>query len=190
MTTRSLLSALRSIGLALTVLLCASAPAHSQSAPMTADTTHRFPSLEAENLEGQRFLLPAGFKGERNLILVAFQRQQQADVDSWTPILRTMTAAHPELQVYELPVLGRRYRLMRQFIDGGMRRGIPDAAVRAATITLYLDKSAFRRAVGIPDEERISLLLVDRTGRIHWRGAGSFSATTSAELAQELARGR
>lgn len=58
--------------------------------------------------------------------LVALEREQQGDVDSWMPFLDSVAATRRDLRTYELPVLGRGYRLMRPFIDGGMRRGIPD----------------------------------------------------------------
>jgi len=64
------------------------------------------------------------------------------------PFLNTLSKGQAALRVYELPTLGRRYRLMRSFIDGGMRRGIPDAPVRSATITLYIDEGAVPNGAG------------------------------------------
>lgn len=146
------------------------------------DTLGKFPIVEGSNLEGERFSLPADFKGELNVVLVAFRREQQGDVDTWLPFLKTMSESRHDLRVYELPTLGRRYRLMRSFIDGGMRRGIPDAAVRAATITLYIDKAPFRASLRLPDEDRIAVLLTDQQGRVFWRGAGRFDERMAGEL--------
>lgn len=152
------------------------------------DTAAVFPAVEGRNLDGRVFKLPTDFDGDLNVVLVAFQREQQADVDTWTPALKTLAARRPGLRVYELPTLGRRYRLMRSFIDGGMRGGIPDSAVRAATITLYIDKSPFKRALGIPSEDDIQIFLVDRTGRIHWRARGRFADGAGADLENYLQR--
>lgn len=115
----------------------------------TIDTNVTFPAVEGRNLEGRAFHLPADFEGDVNVVLVAFKREQQADVDTWTPVLQKLASRHRTMRVYELPTLGRRYRLIRSVIDGGMRGGIPDAAVRAATITLYIDKAP-RRHLGDP----------------------------------------
>jgi len=150
------------------------------------DTGATFPVVEGRNLEGRAFHLPADFESDVNIVLVAFKREQQADVDMWTPALQKLAARHGTMRVYELPTLGRRYRVMRSFIDGGMRRGIPDSAVRAATITLYIDKAPFKRALGIIDEDAIQVVLVDRRGRIHWRARGRFSDAAAAELEQRL----
>ncbi|MEO5825980.1 MAG: hypothetical protein ABIR59_08845, partial [Gemmatimonadales bacterium] len=126
----------------------------------TSDTTRLFPKVEGRNLEGQRFSLPADFEGELNIVLVAFRREQQDDVDTWLPSLTAMAAKRAAVRVYELPTLNRSYSLMRRFIDGGMARGIPQQATREATITLYINKAPFKRALGITSEGTIRVLLV------------------------------
>lgn len=153
---------------------------------VAADTLGRFPGVEGSNLEDEHFKLPSDFKGELNVVLVAFRREQQIDVDSWMPFLKTVGESRRDLRVYELPTLGRRYRLMRPFIDGGMRRGIPDSAVRAATITLYIDKAPFRESLRIPDEDRIYVLLVNQKGQVFWRAEGRFDERTGAELVRRI----
>ncbi len=79
---------------------------------------------------------------------------------------------------------------MRSFIDGGMRRGIPDAAVRASTITLYIDKTPLREALRLRDEDRIYVLLVDRKGRVFWRAEGRFDERMSAETVRRIDEAR
>jgi hypothetical protein len=153
---------------------------------VATDSLGRFTTVEGSNLEGEHFSLPSDFKGRLNVGLVAVRREQQADVDSWTPFLTTVGERRRDLRIYELPTLGRRYRLMRPFIDGGMRRGIPDAAVRAATITLYIDKAPFRESLRLPEEDRIYVLLVDQKGQVSWRAEGRFDARTGAELVRRL----
>jgi hypothetical protein len=167
--------------------LVTSASSHAQDTVTRAAAAPRFPPVSGANLEGRHFNLPNDFEGALNVVLVAFQRQQQDDVDTWTPFLRGLAAEHADLRVYELPTLGRRYIPMRWMIDGGMRRGIPDKAVRMTTITLYIDKSPYRRALGLGDESQIYVLLVDRAGTILWRGAGRHSDALAAELAADLA---
>ncbi|MEO6526422.1 MAG: hypothetical protein ABIP93_07340 [Gemmatimonadaceae bacterium] len=153
---------------------------------VAADTLGRFPNVEGSNLEGEHFKLPSDFKGELNVVLVAFRREQQIDVDSWMPFLKTVGESRRDVRVYELPTLGRRYRLMRPVIDGGMRRGIPDAAVRAVTITLYIDKAPFRESLRLRHEDRIYVLLVDQRGRVFWRAEGRFDERTGAELVRRM----
>ena len=166
-------------------------PLHTQPpVPATPAALGTFPAVSGRNLEGREFSLPSDLGGHLNVVLVAFKREQQADVDTWTPSLKLMADSTRDLRVYEIPALGRGYRLMRGFIDGGMRRGIPDKAVREATITLYIDKTPFRAALQLPDEEAIAVLLVDRAGHIYWRGMGRYSESLGAELAGVVAHVR
>lgn len=150
------------------------------------DSTLRFPSVEGSNLEGRHFALPKDFEGELNIVLVAFRREQQDDVDTWVPFLTSMAATHPRVKAYELPTLNRSYRLVRRFIDGGMARGIPAKATRETTITLYIDKAPFKMALGITAEDRIVTLLVSRDGRVLWRGDGRHSERAAADLASAI----
>jgi len=150
------------------------------------DSVRQFPRVEGKNLEGRRFSLPADFEAEFNVVLVAFRREQQADVDSWLPFLREQNVAVRGFRVYELPTLSRSYRLMRGFIDGGMARGIPDKATREATITLYIDKSPFKQVLALATEDRISTLIVGRGGRVLWRADGRFTPAAGAGLAAAL----
>lgn len=154
------------------------------AAPLMAqqpDTLH-FVRAEGEALTGQRFVVPDDFAGKRNLVFIAFSRGQQADIDAWKPLRDSLTAADSGLQWYELPTLGRRYRLIRGVIDGGMRRGIPDSTTRAHTITLYIDKTPFERPLGISDEDSIAVVLAHRDGTVIWKTRGRPTAEKAAEL--------
>ena len=146
-----------------------------------------FPKVSGSNLEGRKFNLPGDFEGELNLAVVPFQRWHQDLVDGWVPYLKLLAEKVPAFRFYEIPTLARMNTLYRWGIDSGMRAGIPDPRTRAITITLYLDKEAYRRALEIPDEETIHLFLVDRSGHIYWRGAGEASEEKAIALADAVA---
>jgi hypothetical protein len=46
-----------------------------------------FPQLAARDLDGRVVALPAALPAERNVVLIAFRRDQQKLVDSWVPWL-------------------------------------------------------------------------------------------------------
>jgi hypothetical protein len=148
----------------------------------------RFPRLAATNLERRSMNLPQDFGGSRNLLLIAFQRHQQKEVDTWLAQTKQFESLDPALRCYELPTLGRLNQLTRWFIDNGMRGGISSFQQREHTITLYVEKGPFRLALGIPDENRIYALLIDRDGNILWRAEGSFDEVKSSSLKKALQR--
>lgn len=141
-----------------------------------------FPRVTGENLAGQRLTLPGDLAGDRNLLFIAFQRWQQADVDTWTALAAELQRGHPGCGFYELPTISPGNPLMRWFINNGMRSGIKDQESRRRTITLFLEKGAFRRGLNLPDEERIYVLLVGREGTIYWRAEGRLDAEKEHSL--------
>ena len=145
-----------------------------------------FPTIHASNLERRAFRLPSDFEGERNLVLIAFERDQQENVQTWMPEVKRLLRTYPKLRFYELPAIRRGNPLFRSWIDNAMRAGIPDRETREQTITLYLDKSAFREALGLPHEQNIYALLVDRTGRILWRADGLCTPEKMRDLERVL----
>ena len=172
------------------LVLAAPRTALAQAGDSTVpDSVPHFPQVTGRNLMGRTLDLPIGLDGDVNVVLVAFKRHQQDDVDTWTPALRALAARRPGLRVYELPTLASGYRIMRGFIDGGMRGGIPDTAVRAATITLYIDKKPFKAALRIEGEGEIHVFVVERGGRILWRAAGRYTPEALAQLEASLGPG-
>ncbi|MFN8475142.1 MAG: hypothetical protein U0822_23370 [Anaerolineae bacterium] len=147
--------------------------------------TGTFPQIETRNLEGRAFRLPADFEGDLNIVILAFQRWQQDIIDVWVPHLDALAARHAGVRIYELPTLSSRYRMVQRFIDGGMAAGIASKEARERTLTIYTDKRRFLAPLGVTDESTITMLLVDRQGRILWQGAGPYNSTvlTSLEVA-------
>ena len=154
-----------------------------------ASDSARFPVVTSVNLEGKTLTLPADLAGERNVVFVAFLRQQQADVDTWVPFVKPLLARTPGTDYYEIPTIRRMVAPMRWMINRGMKGGIDDRAARERTVTLYIDKEPFKRSLAITDEHTIHVLLVDRTGRVLWRTTGAFDQAKGAALEQALAEG-
>lgn len=142
----------------------------------------RFPTVKGENLNQRSMTLPDDLRGALNLVIIAFKQYQQIAVNTWVPILQELEQQHPSFAFYELPTLAPGWSLVRGMIDGGMRAGIPDAATRERTITLYIPKESYREALAIPDEETIHLLLLDDKGEVLWRTQGEFEPDKGEEL--------
>ena len=146
-----------------------------------------FPVVTGSNLLRQELTLPRDLGGELNIVLIAFQRWQQAEVDTWLPWAEQLERTHAGVRAYELPTIQRLNRLVQAFIDGGMRAGIPDPVARERTITLYVDKGAFRRALDLPNEDAIYVLLLDRAGQVLGRAAGVYTPEKGEALARAIA---
>lgn len=146
-----------------------------------------FPWLGARDLNGHEVTLPTGLPGEWNVVIIAFQRQQQELVDSWVPWLEERAAATPWLRFAELPAIGLQWQPARPAIDGGMAAAIRDPQTRRRTLTVYTDLRRVTAPLDIRDRNTIWLFLVDRTGRVRWRGSGGWDPATADGLTAALA---
>ncbi len=148
----------------------------------------KFPSVKATSLTNKSYTVPRDLEGEYNVVITAFKQWQQDWVDTWIPSLQGLAYQHPQVRVYEMPTMSRFNGIYRFMIDNGMRAGIPDKAVRAATLCAYIDIPPFAQALELPTSDTIYLFLLDRSGEILWRGQGRFDAPQLADLAAVLDR--
>jgi hypothetical protein len=145
-----------------------------------------FPVVSGYNLDRQEFEFPRDFAARYNLVIVAFQQYHQNVVNTWIPFVQEIETFHPSFVYYELPTIQALPALSRSFINEGMRAGIPDQTARERTVTLYLDKGAFKTALDIPNEKDIHLVLVNRDGDILWRATGAYSDDKANDLVDFL----
>jgi hypothetical protein len=150
----------------------------------------QFPIVKGANLLRRKVALPADLEGELNILLIAFQRWQQSVIDTWLPFVRQLEETNEGLSYYELPVIQRMNVLARTFINEGMRAGIPDLLARERTVTLYVDKVAFRQALELPHEDDIYIVLVDREGNVLWKEEGAFTSAKGASLGEAIRTNR
>lgn len=159
----------------LILLACLLCTAVAQDAPV-------FPEITGDNLEGETFTFPQDFAGDLNLVLIAFSQGQQTQVDTWLAYAEGFALEGELLSIYEIPVLGSSYRLLRSVIDGGMRSGISDPVARARTITFYGNKPALMEALALETDRTIQALLVKQSGEVVWRAQGEVAETSVASL--------
>ena len=69
--------------------------------------------------------------------VVAFARDQQADVDGWMPLLRSIAQRRPDVRVYELPTLAR--SLGTGGVNGGLSPLYQVGGPRSVQLALRLN---------------------------------------------------
>jgi hypothetical protein len=145
-----------------------------------------FPTISGNNLSGKHMTLPGDFEGRLNIVIVAFFREQQSLVDSWTPVVNDLRKRHQDLRAYELPTISRGYAWMKWIIATGMRSGIKDTNTRDHTVTLYTDTKKFRRELDLPTDQIIYVLLVDSKGFVRWKIDGSMTDLGAKSLKEKV----
>lgn len=157
-----------------------------QIRPGHAVPTLTFPQIQSADLNGDRVTLPDDLNGQYRLVIIAYQRQDQQVVDPWLTLAKSWHLPESRLGIYEVPIIKDPGRVMREFIDAGMRSGIRDRDIRRRVITLYTDKAAMLRRLAIQDDSTIDVLLLDRAGSVVWRTEGELTATKRGNLERQL----
>jgi hypothetical protein len=141
-----------------------------------------FPNVKGSNLLRQQLTLPKDFQGRLNLVFIAFEQWQQREVDSWIVLAEELEAQVSGLVYYELPTIQNRNTMFQWLLNEGMRAGIPNPKTRAHTITLYLNKISFRKALGFPDEDHIYILVIDQRGQVLYQLRGPHTPESETSL--------
>ena len=120
-----------------------------------------FPTLKATSLAGSPVTLPDQAKGKVTLILIAFQRQAQAIIDSWLIPYLEEFMGKPGFTFYEIPMIeGLWWRLFSKSIDNGMRMGIPQTR-HEHVVTFYGKTTLYVDKLRMFDRSRAYIFLLD-----------------------------
>lgn len=159
---------------------------------MTGDL--QLPAFEVVDLHGRSHQIPADLPASRTAVILAFRQSHQQLVDAWIARLEAggvvgspgefVTGDEPAL--LEVPVLSRRWRPFRGFIDGGMAAGIKVPRVLARTQTAYMDRTPLFAALQIPDDSTVCVAVVERSGRVLTRVLGEADDDGVAEILRAL----
>lgn len=155
-------------------------------ASKTMTKARRFPTVRGTSLTDAELALPRDLEGELNLLAIAFHRGHQKEVDTWIPLFRELESTAPGLAGYEIPTISGSWRPLRWFIDGGMKSAIPDPLTRRRTVTVYGDVSRVTGALGLPDRERIAVVLIDREGEVFWMARGPLEGKPPRDLLEAV----
>ena len=134
--------------------------------------TNEFPSIEGNNLNKEKKVVPDDFVDKDLIIIVAFQQWHQGLVDQSINLLENneMDLTH---NIIEVPTIRKTNKLNEIYLDGVMRAGIRDDRIRNRTITAYLNKEEFKEDLDIPNEETIYWFLIEEgTSKILIQGEG------------------
>ena len=132
--------------------------------------------------------LPDDLEGELNLIFVAFHQRHQLTINRWIRELGPLEDTYRGLALYEIPLMVRFPAFYRNWIDRGMKAGIPDPKTRRRTVTVYTDRSEFLQSVGLGGTSEIWVVAADRSGTVFWSHIGGFSEKAAESLTWTLER--
>ncbi len=130
------------------------------------------PPLRGELLTGRSAELPALTLGKVALIVFGFSRASSDEVEAWAARFKSAHAADTTHTWLEVPLIGSSMgRMMKPVIQGAMRGGTPEAD-RVHVMTVFGGTREWKDRLAFQDSRSAYVVLLDREGRVRWRGAG------------------
>ena len=156
----------------------------SGAAAAEAVVGRRFPAAAGQALSREVVRFPDDLAGAPAVLLVAYRRNAQVDVDRWA---RALGEHVPGVRVYEVPTIPAvMYRPLAGWIDAGMRGGVPRQQW-SSVVTLYTDGALVRDFLGETPRPVAHVVLLDAAGVVRWFDAGGYSAQAAAGLFDAVA---
>jgi hypothetical protein len=142
-------------------------------------TGETFPSVGGSALDGRDVRLPEAFAGSPVVLLIGYEQNTQFDLDRWAMGMRQAGVTVAACEVPTIP--GLVPGLFSGYIDGGMRRGIPQEDW-GSVVTVYGDGDLIARFTGNADGLPGRIVLLDKDGRVVFFHDRGFSPGTLDRL--------
>jgi len=139
----------------------------------------RLPSISGETLSRLKVRFPDDLVGSPAVLLVAYRRGTQHDLDLWIEFLSLKA---PQLVWYEVPTIPSLiWRPLAGWIDSGMRSGVPQDKW-PSVVTLYEDAAKLRDFIGDNGRNLTHLVVLSSDGTVVWFNPNGYSEEAASEL--------
>lgn len=136
-----------------------------------------------ESLAGETVVIPEDFQGQKTLLLFGYKQDSQFDIDRW---LIGLDMTDTQVAAYEIPTIqGMFPRMFSEFIDSGMRKGIPKQLWKGV-VTVYADGDKVQRFTGNQNPNNARVMLLNEEGVILYFYDQGFSVEALNEVRQNL----
>ncbi|NOU60921.1 hypothetical protein [Marinifilum caeruleilacunae] len=135
------------------------------------DVGDLFPTIEGELLSSKEIRLPDHCKGKISLLIVAFKRGTQPQIDTWTKPVMKEFSMYEDFRFIEIPMISNFYSWISNYIDNGMRKGIVPS-MHKNVMTYYGPLSDYYKYFDVDDKKQCYVFLLNREGKIEFMSKG------------------
>ena len=144
-----------------------------------------FPEIKGELLSHKKITIPDHCKGKVSILIVAFKRGTQPQVDSWiTPVMKEF-GNHSDFRFLEIPMISNFYSWISGYIDNGMRGGIVES-MHKNVMTYYGPLGNYFNFFDVQDKQLCYVFLLDKKGKIQFLAKGESKPEQLNILFQEV----
>ena len=166
-------------GIALALVLSVGPAGATQQLPPGTE----LPLLQAKPLAGGAITLPNDSKGRPALLVVGFSKASANVTRPWLEACHAAAAAKPadkRAACYDVRMLAEVPSLLRGLVESAMRSGLP-ADLQKTVLLVYNDNDAWRKRLGVADNDTAYVVAYDKDGRVR-------ATTKGAHNQKELER--
>jgi ATP10 protein len=121
-----------------------------------------FPSITVKTLAKEEMNLPNATLGKPTVLCVVFEQNSQAKVDTWTTAILE-NYKNDSVNYLEIPMISAGYKWVSNFIDNGMRSGVPQN-LHTHVATYYGKLDSYKQQLKMTDKNSCYLFLLDKQG--------------------------
>jgi len=122
-----------------------------------------FPKIEGISLSGDKVTFPDVLVGKPSVLAVAFRQKAQKCINTWADDLLLKYGIDKSINYYEIPMLGGQYTMARNWIDGGMRGGVPKP-LHDFTVTYYGPLRSYFKSLDISSKGDCYMYVLNSEG--------------------------
>jgi hypothetical protein len=122
-----------------------------------------FPKIEGISLSGDKVTFPNVLVGKPSVLAVAFRQKAQKCINTWADELLLKYGIDKSINYYEIPMLGGQYTMARNWIDGGMRGGVPKP-LHDYTVTYYGPLRSYFKSLDISSKGDCYMYVLNSEG--------------------------
>lgn len=145
------------------------------------------PSLQVENLAEEKLTLPAGTPTRSTLLIMGFTKASREHSREWSRHMQEACTTEKELGCYEVSVIAAVPGLLRGFVAGKIRDGVPEQRHKRFLL-VHDHEEEWKRLAGFDEkhEDNAWLLLFDDKGNVLWRSHDSWSQKMQDHLLRRI----
>jgi len=140
-----------------------------------------FPKIEGISLSGDKVTFPDVLLGKPSVLAVAFRQKAQKCINTWADELLLKYGIDKSINYYEIPMLGGQYTMARNWIDGGMRGGVPKP-LHDYTVTYYGPLRSYFKSLDISSKGDCYMYVLNSEGVVVDRHNGYITEKGLTEM--------
>ena len=131
----------------------------------------QFPPLQGELLSGDEVTFPTQFTSSTYMVIMSFDRDQEAQIESW---IKARRALPKDIMLFEVALIGEVGGIARFFIKGGMRDMDQYKSRKEAVMPYFGDAERVKSQLNVTDSSQVHAFLITKEGQILWQDKGDY----------------